>query len=297
VKISVIINNYNYGRFLPRAIRSVLNQTSVNLDLILVDDASSDGSREILKQWQDHATVIEHSQNEGQAAAFSTGIQAACGDLICFLDADDTWEPGKCAAMLEAWTAAPHILWAAHPLRLVDARAETDLGLDPPHLASGPVDWRHLRYPWSRLPTLPATSGLAFRTDFLRRLLPLPRLRISADIFLKCAAVSAGPGWLDPTPHGTLWLHGQNSWTGIEDTQPDKLVGSIAVALAVLDRIPQMKWWARKHLAGCLRLLREAGCPERALTSPGWHQLPSHERLWCHSLASLMHLRQILSRS
>ena len=87
---SVIINNYNYGRFLPECVDSVLAQKMQATEIICVDDGSTDNSLEILDGYAEKITLISQ-KNLGQFRAILTGLEAATGDLCFFLDADDTW--------------------------------------------------------------------------------------------------------------------------------------------------------------------------------------------------------------
>ena len=95
MKISVIINNYNYQEYVIDAIDSVLNQTVAPDEIIVVDDRSSDRSAEILlDKFSDSKAVrlVLKEQNEGQLSAFEAGFSTSTGELICFLDADDLYQ-------------------------------------------------------------------------------------------------------------------------------------------------------------------------------------------------------------
>jgi glycosyltransferase involved in cell wall biosynthesis len=85
---SVVVNNYNYARFVPRAVASALSQAGVDAEVIVVDDGSSDRSREVLDVFRGRAKIVLQ-ENRGQAAAINTGVRASRGEIICFLDADD----------------------------------------------------------------------------------------------------------------------------------------------------------------------------------------------------------------
>jgi glycosyltransferase involved in cell wall biosynthesis len=87
-RITVIINNYNYGQFLRQAIDSVLNQSYPAHEVILVDDGSTDNSLEVALSFGDRIRFIPQ-KNNGQASTFNTGYYAATGDWIWFLDSDD----------------------------------------------------------------------------------------------------------------------------------------------------------------------------------------------------------------
>jgi len=111
--VSVIIPCYNVEKYLACALESVLNQTYPEhlVDIVVVDDGSSDGSCEIAAGYADrHQQIQVISQvNAGAGAARNTGIQATDGELVAFLDADDTWEPAKLSAQVEIYLANPKL--------------------------------------------------------------------------------------------------------------------------------------------------------------------------------------------
>jgi len=94
--VSVVMPTFNRARLLERAMRSVLNQTYAQLEIIVVDDASRDNTLEVVKAVQDdRVRYIRHEINRGGSAARNTGIGAARGEYIAFLDDDDEWESVK----------------------------------------------------------------------------------------------------------------------------------------------------------------------------------------------------------
>jgi glycosyltransferase involved in cell wall biosynthesis len=93
-KISVIIPNYNYARYLDQAIESVMGQTYKNLELIVVNNGSTDNSLEILAKYKNKIRLIDQP-NLGQSGARNSGLSVSSGEYIAFLDADDFWEPSK----------------------------------------------------------------------------------------------------------------------------------------------------------------------------------------------------------
>lgn len=102
VSVSVVIPTYNRSEFLVQAVQSVLKQTRSALEIIVVDDASSDATRDVLMQIQDaRLRYLRHEVNLGGAAARNTGIDAAQGDYVAFLDSDDQWFPTKIETQLE----------------------------------------------------------------------------------------------------------------------------------------------------------------------------------------------------
>lgn len=93
MKVTVIITTYNYGRFVQEAIESVLSQTVANLQILVVDDGSTDDTPDVLARIRDPRLEIVRTQNQGVSAARNEGLSRAKGDFIAFLDADDRWMP------------------------------------------------------------------------------------------------------------------------------------------------------------------------------------------------------------
>lgn len=95
-KVSVIIPMHNSSKHIDECISSVLNQTYENLEIIVVDDKSSDNSVEIVEAKKDsRIKIIKLSENVGAAKARNVGIKEASGEYICFLDSDDYWDKEK----------------------------------------------------------------------------------------------------------------------------------------------------------------------------------------------------------
>jgi len=92
--VSVIIPTYNASRYVTEAVDSVLNQDYDNCEIIVVDDGSTDDTREALRKYEGKIRYI-YQENGGPAKARNTGIISSQGDYIAFLDADDLWLPGK----------------------------------------------------------------------------------------------------------------------------------------------------------------------------------------------------------
>jgi glycosyltransferase involved in cell wall biosynthesis len=93
-KVSAVIPNYNYSHYLGEAINSALMQTYSNVEVIVVDDGSTDASRDVLLTYGDSIKVI-FQQNGGVSAARNNGVAASSGEFVAFLDADDAWLPEK----------------------------------------------------------------------------------------------------------------------------------------------------------------------------------------------------------
>lgn len=94
--VSVVIPTYNREETIRRAVASALNQTLDDIEVIVVDDGSTDDTIAVLDEIEDHRlTVIEHIENRGGSAARNTGIEHCSGEYIAFLDSDDEWLPKK----------------------------------------------------------------------------------------------------------------------------------------------------------------------------------------------------------
>jgi len=96
-KVSVIIPAFNRGRYIRQAVDSVLNQTYTNIETIVVDDGSTDETREILEGYTGKIKILEHPgrQNRGQSASINVGLEYASGEYVAILDSDDYFEPNK----------------------------------------------------------------------------------------------------------------------------------------------------------------------------------------------------------
>ena len=97
--VSVIVPSYNSAGFVVAAVRSALNQTYTNIEVIVVDDGSTDDTRAILAEFGDSIRYI-HQANQGLPGARNTAIRAAKGSVFAFLDADDEWLPNKLAVQV-----------------------------------------------------------------------------------------------------------------------------------------------------------------------------------------------------
>jgi len=181
--VSVIINNYNYARFLKEAVDSVLMQTYPHLDVVVVDDGSTDNSREIIASYDSRITPVI-KENGGQASAFNAGFAASRGDLICFLDADDVFLPGKVSEIVKARRQFPGAVLYYHKMWIVDSSLAFKGSPWPADLWSGQIR-DILEYSGSWWPR-PTTSALCFNRRYLEQVLPMPEegFRLCADAYL-----------------------------------------------------------------------------------------------------------------
>jgi glycosyltransferase involved in cell wall biosynthesis len=99
--ISVIVPTYNRRRFVANAVSSILRQDAGNIEIVVVDDGSTDGTSEALGSYMPAIRYI-YQENRGVSAARNRGVQESSGEYLSFLDSDDEWTPGKLGAQLNA---------------------------------------------------------------------------------------------------------------------------------------------------------------------------------------------------
>lgn len=117
--VSVIIDNYNYEKYIVSSIESVLNQTYKNFELIIVDDGSTDASKKIIEEYKNkYPKIIKtvFKENAGQASAFNEGIKEVNGDLICFLDSDDEFELNKLEKVVDLYEQGYEYIFNDHTM-------------------------------------------------------------------------------------------------------------------------------------------------------------------------------------
>lgn len=255
--VSILINNYNYGNFLAEAIESALTQTYPNVEVIVVDDGSTDNSHEVLAEYRDRIQAVL-KPNGGQASAFNAGLEASRGDFLCFLDADDLFQPNKAAAIAQIFTNHPEAEWCFHPLRfqgdnLASATAVPQAG------QAGIYD---LREPMSRgklrgyLP-IPgtATSGMTFRRSLLSRILPMPEeINITSDDYIKYIALGIAPGYITLEELAIQRIHGNNAYTFRADKRPLRARIHILTAFWIKTNFPELTTFAHGLFASGLSM-------------------------------------------
>lgn len=123
--VSAVIPVYNREGLIARAIDSVLGQTDLRVECIVVDDGSTDGTAEVLAGYGDRIVALTQ-ENAGRSAARNRGLQEARADHVAFLDSDDAWLPQKCATQLAALTSDPARILSGHGILVAheDGREE-----------------------------------------------------------------------------------------------------------------------------------------------------------------------------
>jgi glycosyltransferase involved in cell wall biosynthesis len=147
--ISVVITTYNYARYIERAIRSCLDQSMPKnkYEIIVVDDASTDNTQQILSNYQNDIKIIPFSENKGLSAARNEGVRKARGQYVVFIDADD---------------------YIHHDtLKIQSLYLEEDHSLDAVSIDYYLVDDKENNRDWIKSNEKPIACGIMFRKDLL----------------------------------------------------------------------------------------------------------------------------------
>ncbi len=134
--VTVVMPCYNYGHYLPRAVTSVLSQPEVDVDVILIDDASPDGSGDVVRAMaasDPRIRPIVHERNRGHIATYNEGLERAEGDYVVLLSADDALPAGALSRATALLDAEPSVGFVyGHSVVFAD---------DPPPAPTGIRDW------------------------------------------------------------------------------------------------------------------------------------------------------------
>jgi glycosyltransferase involved in cell wall biosynthesis len=211
-RVSVIIDNFNYERFLAAAVDSALEQTYPNCEVIVVDDGSTDSSRDILRNYAGRALLLLQ-QNGGQAAAFNAGFEKSSGDLILFLDSDDALHPEAISDLINHWDDS--FTKIQFPLEIIDAEGNrSGLSMPSNRLSEGNVVPSLVAI--GRYVTSP-TSGNLYARSFLKQVMPMPVTDWTQgnDSYLNTMAGFAGPIGAVHRHLGYYRVHGESMSTVI----------------------------------------------------------------------------------
>jgi glycosyltransferase involved in cell wall biosynthesis len=204
MRASIVIRNYNYAEFLRDALDSALAQTYADTEVVVVDDGSTDGSREILKGYGNRCRVILKA-NGGEGDAINAGFAQATGDIVIFLDSDDVLAPDAVSEIVSVWkeqTTRVHFkLWAMN--------REGMLFSDPlPAFDVPDLSLQEFLHRYGHVFSV-AQSANAYAASTLRKILPLDveRWYRGPDIFLNALALADGPSEWIQYPLGGYRLH------------------------------------------------------------------------------------------
>jgi glycosyltransferase involved in cell wall biosynthesis len=251
VKVSILINNHNYQQYVAAAIQSALNQTYSAVEVIVVDDGSTDGSRDVIAQFSDRVKTIL-KENGGQASAFNEGFAASQGDVICLLDSDDTFLPTKVEAVVGAFLKCPEARWCFHPVDFLSQDGqESWRDLRSGIILTGQRDFRSsLAAGYSKY-SPPATSGTSFSRDLLEKIFPMPTSHGVAinDNYLKFAALALAPGYILNRSLAFQRIHSNNAYTFRVDKPEVRARSKVLTAYWLRKNFPHIHKFADKLMA------------------------------------------------
>lgn len=213
MKLSIVISNYNYETFVGQAIESALGQTHDDVEVIVADDGSKDGSRAVIESFGDRVTAV-FKENGGQNSALNAGFELASGEVVIFLDADDRIDLETGAKVVNAFAAHADVARVQWPLRIVDAQGVANgvLSPNPASMPNGNIRAEVLKY---RTHVWPPQSGNAYAMTALKQLMPIPAyFRIGCDKYLADTTPLLGSIVSFPTAGGDYRVHGKNNFTG-----------------------------------------------------------------------------------
>lgn len=210
--VSIVIKNFNYERYVAAAIRSALDQTWPHVQVVVVDDGSTDGSPAIINGFADRADVTLFPENRGLFAAVNAGYAAARGEIIMFLDSDDALRPEAAAEVVAHWR--PGLAKIQFCLATVDGDGRFQGSIFPtfpPGLS--PEQVRREALDTGIYPCVP-TSGNALARAYLDRIMPLPAdiAGASPDGLFNTVAPLYGDVLTLDTVLGFYRVHGANIW-------------------------------------------------------------------------------------
>jgi glycosyltransferase involved in cell wall biosynthesis len=215
MRVSVVVDNHNYERFLRDAIDSARAQEHPDAEVIVVDDGSTDGSREVIAEYGEDVRPVLKEQG-GQASALNAGFRASTGDVVIFLDADDTLLPGAVAEIVRLFRDRD-VVKVHWPLWEIDDQGRRTGNVRPRgSLPAG--DMSGLLHHTPEYLT-PPQSGTAWSRSFLEAVLPLPERGLESggsDIFLSIQAIAFGELRAAAEPLGEYRLHSASQWTARE---------------------------------------------------------------------------------
>lgn len=234
--VSIVINNYNYAQFLRASIESALGQTYRNLEVIVVDDGSTDDSVLLLERHYLHRIPVLFQNNRGQSAAVNLGFRAARGDIVIFLDSDDLLHPNAVETIAGHWQDS--LAKVQFPLNAIDAEGR-EMGIRVPRLPLDFGDVTGLLLEHGHYVT-PPMSGNAFAKRALERLMPIPEdwrfTGCGADAYLLHAIPFLGSIQSIEQPLGSYRIHGRNLSTQAQQSNGSsipRLKAYLATELAV----------------------------------------------------------------
>lgn len=221
---SIVISNYNYAPYLAEAIESALAVDWPDVEVIVVDDGSTDGSRDIIRSYGTRIIPV-FQENSGQLAAYEAGFALSRGQYIVFLDSDDLLEPQIMREAAAAWYDG--VSKVQVQMRVIDRDGRPSGSIFPPfYVVPSPQQVRRWVLSTSAYPTPPG-SGNIFSRAMVRRILPVrDRFDYAGDSYTLAAAPVLGDVVTIAKPLARYRVHGRNDGAMLE-IDPRKFGGEL----------------------------------------------------------------------
>ena len=215
--VSILVNNFNYCNYLSKAIDSALSQTYAPIEVIIVDDGSTDQSRQVITGY--HSKVIAIlKQNGGQASAFNAAVTHSRGTILCFMDSDDWFYPTKVEEVVEVFAQAnsdTKPIMVHHPVEISDEVAGKTTGQSFGKTHASPCNCYDFARKYHFVEYIAGpTTGISLNRQLANLLFPLPErtARTSADDFIVKASSLLGEVYSLDKRLACYRLHGNNAW-------------------------------------------------------------------------------------
>ena len=216
-RVSVIIPNYNYAQFVGEAIESVMNQTYKDIEIVVVNNGSTDNSMDVLTKYSKNIRLI-NQENLGQSGARKSGLAMATGNYIAFLDADDKWAPEKIAKQILLFTPTVELVYCG--INIYSENAQKVIETEIPTFKGSCSD-AFIEYPGVSI-VLSGESTSIFTRSLLEKVEGFdPELNSAAgwDFFRRCSKFSEFD--FVPEPLVDHRLHSSNMSNTFQDTIED----------------------------------------------------------------------------
>jgi glycosyltransferase involved in cell wall biosynthesis len=216
-KVSVIIPNYNYAQYVGEAIESVMNQTYKDIEIVVVNNGSTDNSMDVLEKYSKRIRLI-NQENLGQSGSRKSGLEVVTGDYIAFLDADDIWDPQKIEKQMLLFTPKVELVYCG--INLFSEKSRTVIDTEIPTFRGSCSD-AFIEYPGVSI-VLSGESTSIFTRSLLNKVGGFdPDLNSAAgwDFFRRCSKFSDFD--FVPEPLVNYRIHTSNMSNSFQDTISD----------------------------------------------------------------------------